>query len=102
MSSKAISEAVASNPMAIGYFGLGWYKPKEHKAIHVAKTAAGPYVAPSVESAKSGEYPISRKLYLYVNGEPESIVKLFVDFALSPKGQKIVEKQGFVTIYKHE
>ena len=102
VSSKAISDGVAGNPNAIGYFGLGWLRPKIHKAVAVGKTAAGPYVEPSVKAAMSGDYPISRKLYLYTNGEPDGDVKLFVDFALSPEGQKIVEKQGFVTIYKNE
>ena len=100
ISSKAVSDEIINNQFAIGYFGLGWLNPQKHKAITVAKTDAGPYVSPSVGTAKSGTYPISRKLYLYTDGEPTGNVKAFIDFAMGVEGQKIVAQQGFVPIRK--
>ena len=34
--------------------------------------------------------------FYYTNGEPAGLVKQFVDFTLSPDGQKIVANVGFV------
>ena len=48
--------------------------------------------------ARAGKYPISRKLYLYTAGEPTGEVKAYIDWILSPEGQKIVEKEGFVPL----
>ena len=63
-SSEAIADQVATDKGAIGYVGLGYVDPKKHKALAVAKTAAGPFVKPSVETAIDHTYPISRPLYL--------------------------------------
>jgi phosphate transport system substrate-binding protein len=53
---------------------------------------------PGVEAARSGKYPISRKLYLYTAGDPAPEVKAFIDWILGPDGQKIVDKEGFVSL----
>jgi len=96
-SSKMIGDEVANNPAAIGYFGLGWLTPKQ-RAIAIAKASTGPYVTPNAKTAASREYPISRQLYLYTDGEPKGDAKAYVDFVLSSEGQGIVAKQDFVPI----
>ncbi|MDO8683086.1 MAG: PstS family phosphate ABC transporter substrate-binding protein [Armatimonadota bacterium] len=97
-SSQTIAEEVTGNPAAIGYFGLGWLDRSKQKPLAIAQAKGKPYVEPSVETATSGEYPISRKLYLYTIGEPKGNIKKFVDFTLSKEGRKIVEEAGFVRI----
>ncbi|MDO8585620.1 MAG: PstS family phosphate ABC transporter substrate-binding protein [Armatimonadota bacterium] len=99
-SSQTVGDEVAGNVGAIGYFGLGWLDRAKHKAVAVANTSTGPYVSPTEKTAASGEYPISRKLYLYTAKEPAGSVKEFVDFALSEAGQKIVADQEFVPLKK--
>jgi phosphate transport system substrate-binding protein len=42
------------------------------------------------------KYPLSRGLYFYTNGEPNDVTKLFIDFALGPKGQQQFIETGFV------
>ena len=96
-SSQAIIEEVNSNPSAIGYVGLGYLTPKE-KALAVAKAKGSSYVVPSVKTVLSRQYPISRSLLFYTNGEPSGEVKSFVDYVLSPEGQKIVLNMDFVPI----
>lgn len=96
-SSQAIIEEVNSNSSAIGYVGLGYLTAKE-KALAVANDARSPFVVPSVKSVLSKQYPISRSLLFYTNGEPSGEVKSFVDYVLSPEGQKIVLKMDFVPI----
>ena len=56
-------------------------------------------VEPTLENGKSGRFPISRKLYMYVNEakiSPEA--QKFIDYLLSNEGQKIVQEAGFISI----
>lgn len=99
-SSEAIADQVATDKGTIGYVGLGYVDPKKHKALTVAKTPDGPFVAPSIDTAINHTYPISRPLYWYTNGQPKGEVKNLLDFVLSPEGQKIVDKLGFAPIKK--
>jgi phosphate transport system substrate-binding protein len=55
-------------------------------------------VKASAETAKNGSYPLSRKLYMYTNGAPSGEVKAFIDYVLSPDGQKIVTDTGFISL----
>jgi phosphate transport system substrate-binding protein len=96
-SSQAIADEVASNPLAIGYYGMGYISSKQ-KAISVAKDEKSEYVAPTVENVVSGKYPISRPLFLYTNGQPKGLIEKFIDFVLSKEGQEIVIKTDFVPI----
>ena len=96
-SSQAIAEEVSQNPNAIGYYGMGYISQKQ-KVIFVAKDANSPYVGPVMENVRDNSYPISRPLLLYTKGQPQGIVKAFVDFALSAEGQEIVKKTDFVPI----
>jgi len=98
-SSQAIADEVAQNPSAIGYYGMGYISPKQ-KALYVAKDEKSAYEAPTIENVVNGKYPISRPLFLYSNGEPKELVKKFVDFTLSKKGQEIVLKTDFVPVQK--
>jgi phosphate transport system substrate-binding protein len=96
-SSQAIADEVSGNPNAIGYYGMGYISP-EQKAINVAKDKTSPYVDPTIESVKNGNYPISRPLFMYTKGEPEGLTKIFIDFVLSQEGQEIVTEIDFVPV----
>jgi phosphate transport system substrate-binding protein len=96
-SSQAIVEEVSASPAAIGYIGLGYLNAKQ-KALAIAKTNSSNYVLPSVKTVTGNEYPISRSLLFYANGEPTGDLKSFLDFVLSEEGQKIVLKMDFVPI----
>jgi phosphate transport system substrate-binding protein len=98
-SSQAIADEVAGNTSAIGYYGMGYISSKQ-KPVAVAKTEKSEYVAPVIENVLNGKYPISRPLFIYTNGEPQGLVKKFLDFVLSKEGQDIVLKTDFVPINK--
>ncbi|MFA5880457.1 MAG: phosphate ABC transporter substrate-binding protein [Candidatus Margulisiibacteriota bacterium] len=98
-SSQAIADEVAQNSAAIGYYGMG-YISKKQKAVAIAKDVNLPFVKPTIDNVISNKYPISRPLFLYCNGKPAGIVKLFLDFALSKEGQKIVIATDFVPLKK--
>lgn len=95
--SKDVVETVSRTPNAIGYSGMG-YATDEVKMLRVSQEPGGTAVAPSVEAAISGSYPLARPLYVYVVGEPTGAVKHFVDWIRSPEGQKIVEEVGYVPV----
>jgi phosphate transport system substrate-binding protein len=96
-SSEGIIAEVRDNPHAIGYDGLG-YITDEVKVIAVAPDADSAYILPSVATVNDGRYPIARDLYMYTPGEPTAAVKAYIEWILSPEGQKIVLTLGFVPI----
>ncbi|MDD5437109.1 MAG: phosphate ABC transporter substrate-binding protein [Candidatus Omnitrophica bacterium] len=98
-SSQAIADEVAGNPDAIGYYGMGYISNKQ-KPVMVAGDEKSEYEAPTIENVISGKYPISRPLFIYTNGQPQGLVKKFVDFCLSKEGQEIVLATDFVPIEK--
>ena len=90
-SNGAIVQAVSANPLSIGYIGIG-YLNSSVKGISVEKIKATP------ETARTGEYPISRYLFMFTRGWPTGETMRFINFILSDEGQKIVTKTGFVPI----
>jgi len=62
------------------------------KTLEIDGTAA------TLESALSGTYVLSRGLFMYSAGEPADVQKAYIDWILSPAGQKVVEDQGFVPL----
>jgi len=94
-SSQAIVEEVAGNEEAIGYLGMGYLSDRT-KALQIGKDKE--FYPPTVENVLKKTYPLSRGLYAYTNGEPQGIVKRFIDFILSPAGQKQFTDAGFVPV----
>lgn len=94
-SNGAVQQYVSQTPTAIGYVGMGF---EDGVKIIEIKGDDGKNSKPSVETVKSGAYPLSRELFFVTAGEPEGLVKEFLDFVLSAEGQKIVEEQGFVSL----
>jgi phosphate transport system substrate-binding protein len=95
--SKDVVALVARTPCAIGYSGMAYLTP-EVKALKLSKKKGDPPVAPTTETAMNKTYPLARALYFYSPGDPKPQVKEFLDWVLSPEGQKIVTEVGFVPI----
>ncbi len=98
-SSQAIADEVSGNISAVGYYGMGYISAKQ-KAVAIAKDEKAAYITPTIDNVVNGAYPISRPLFIYTNGQPQGLVKKFVDFILSPEGQEIVLKTDFVPVRK--
>lgn len=91
-SNGAIVTAVAGNPRAIGYIGYG-YLDSSIKALSING------IEGTIENGKSGKFPVSRKLYMYVDEKKLSEdTKKFIDYILSPAGQKLVKEAGFIPL----
>ncbi len=95
--SAEVVENVAKTPTGLGYSGMG-YKTPTVNWLKISKKKGEAGVEPGIEAARSGSYPISRKLYIYTAGEPTGETKAFIDWILSDEGQKIVAKEGFVSL----
>ncbi|MBN1552333.1 phosphate ABC transporter substrate-binding protein [bacterium] len=91
-SNGAVAQAVASNPYAIGYVGIG-YINKDLKALTVNGIEA------TIASAISGVFPVSRPLFMFTSGWPEGETAAFLTYVVSPEGQKVVQAEGYVPLY---
>lgn len=92
----AIIQSVNQTPGAIGYVGLA-YLNKDVKAINVSYDGEN-FVQPSIENAKNNTYPVVRPLYFYHSADVNENVKKFIEYSLSPTGQKLIEEIGFITV----
>jgi phosphate transport system substrate-binding protein len=66
--------------------------------LRVSPKAGSAAVAPTVENTTSKVYPLARSLHLYTLGQPEGAVKAYIDWILSPAGQKILAESGYVPL----
>jgi phosphate transport system substrate-binding protein len=96
-SSEGIGAEIRDNPNTIGYDGLG-YVTEEMKVIAVAEEPSRDFILPSAETVNSGRYPIARDLYMYTDGEPEGVIREYLQWIQSPEAQRIVSELGFVPI----
>ena len=74
------------------------------KAIEI-ENEDGECVSPSPETIQSGEYPIARDLYFYVNkekAESNPALQEFVDFYLSDDGIASVNETGYVALHPED
>ena len=72
------------------------------KKVPLANKAGEPFVDASAERSVSGEYPLSRFLYVYVNKHPNKplppVIKEFLTYVLSKEGQEVVVKDGYMPL----
>jgi phosphate transport system substrate-binding protein len=91
-SNGAVAQAIAKNKYAIGYIGIG-YINKDVKPLKVDGVEATP------TTALNGTFPVSRALFMFTNGWPKGDTMSFINFVVSPTGQKIVLEEGYVPMY---
>ena len=99
--SSAVVQAVASDKFAIGYSGIG-YKTADVRVVPLAPKSGAAAIVPEPQFAYSGEYPLSRFLYLSVNHKPGSSLdplrREFLRYVLSSNGQSDVKKDGYLPV----
>jgi phosphate transport system substrate-binding protein len=99
--SSAVVQAVGSDRYAIGYSGIG-YRTPDVRAIPLAPRTGESLVEPEAENAYSGDYPLSRFLYLSLDYKPGSrldpLRAEFLRYVLSADGQNDVKKDGYLPV----
>ena len=95
--SSSVVQGVGSDLAGIGYSGIG-YKTSNVKALSIIGPDGKAY-APTAENCLSGDYPLARFLYVYVNKKPGkslgTLTSEFLKMVLSERGQKEVVKDGY-------
>ena len=81
---------------SIGYGGIAY--ASGIRVLPVSRDEKSEAVIPSLDTVKSGKYPLSRNLFFYTVGEPSGDVKAFIDWVLGPEGQKLCETVGYYPI----
>jgi len=84
-----VAALVAGDPAAIGYVGFGNLDAST-RALFIDG------IAPSPETARSGIYPLVRPLLLLTGPLTQPAGRAFVEFAVGPEGQKLVEENGWI------
>jgi len=98
--SSAVVQGVASDKGGIGYSGIG-YKTADVRAVPLAG-ADGKMIEANPENAYTGDYPLARFLYVYVNAKPgvplDPLRREFIRYIFSRQGQQDVVKDGYFPI----
>lgn len=92
---SAVIQTVSQHQGAIGFVGIG-YLEEIVKPVAVAAGNGHNFIAPSFKAALNKTYPLIRPLYFIYFKSQESKIKPFLDFAMSPLGQKAVVHKGFI------
>jgi phosphate transport system substrate-binding protein len=95
---NVLVQGVSGDQNALGYFGYSYYVNNKDKL----KVLAVDGVEPTTASIRSGEYLLSRPLFIYVSAKAlknNKAVKPFVDFYLAEQNlDRIVEAARYVTL----
>jgi phosphate transport system substrate-binding protein len=87
---------IAQSDSAIGMLSFAWMNDD---VVGVGILEGGEVIEPTLENVRGNRYPIARDLNLVIAGEPQGKVKEFVDFIMSPEGQKIVADSGYIPVH---
>lgn len=98
--SSAVVQGVATDKFAMGYSGVG-YATADVKMLNVSLDGDEAF-GPEAEYANSGEYPLARFLFVYINADPikglDPLRAEFVKLIFSKQGQEVVLKDGYFPI----
>lgn len=92
-SNGAIRQVVSNDPHAIGYISLGLVN-EQVKALKISG------VEPNVTNIEGNKYTLVRPFLFVFSAEPEEEAKAFLEFVLSPDAQKLLSREGLVTVLK--
>lgn len=91
-------EAVGHDKYAITYATMLFASKPGVKTVPLAKTVAGPFVMPTLESVQDRSYPLAREVYFYANRAPgrklDPLVAEYLRFIVSREGQAAVMADG--------
>ncbi len=99
--SSSVVQSVGGSVRGIGYSGVGYQSPLV-KILAISVDQNSTAFLPEPSASLSGDYPLARPLYLYVNQtatEPlAGAERDFVDLVLSDQGQEIIKRSGFIPL----
>jgi phosphate transport system substrate-binding protein len=92
---NVLVQGVASNAGALGYFGYAYYEQNRERVKALAVNG----VAPSPETIASGDYPLSRPMFIYVSAEAlrRPQVRRFVNYFIE-NATVLAPRVGYVPL----
>lgn len=90
-SNGAVREIVAGDPYSLGYISAGLVDDR-------VKAVAVDGILPTRENIKTQKYKLVRRFLLVGRETPAGQCLAFVDFILSPQGQRLLEAEGLVGV----
>jgi phosphate transport system substrate-binding protein len=96
--SKELVTNIATQPVSLGFVSLAAAEGSSVRIVPVQGASASSVISPNRFTIKSEDYPLTRRLYFYINQTTvNQKAAKFVDFVLSPEGQKVVDANDFVS-----
>lgn len=99
--SSGVVQSIAEDMFAMGYSGVGYNVPGVKK-LRVSFADGEEAFPADAESAYSGDYPIARFLYVYLNRPPngrvDPLTGEFMKMVYSREGQNVVVQNGFFPV----
>lgn len=102
---NVIIQGVQDNPTSLGWVGYAFYVENQDAVKALEIDGGNGCVAPNPTTIASGEYPISRPLFIYVNkaaAAEKPALAAFVDYYLSDEGIAAVADAGYVSLTDEE
>lgn len=99
---NVLVQGISGDPNALGYFGYSYYVRNQDQLKLLGVDGGEGPVKPSPETIASGEYPLSRPLFIYVSTqalEEKPELEEFVNFYLSEENlDKFVEQAEYIPL----
>lgn len=93
-SSSHLSDEVSRDDYAIGFIGLNYIQ--YNKALAISEGDGSKAIYPTRFTIATEDYALARRLYLYTPTSSDRSIKDFAHFAISDKGQEIVQQNGLI------
>lgn len=88
---------VAATRGAISQLSASWADGRQVFSLGIRRDD-GKVVRPTLVAVRDGSYPLSRPLQVVTDGPPHGETKVLIDFLLSPPGQALVQKHGYLAL----
>jgi len=99
--SASVVQGVNESLNGIGYSGIA-YMTSGVKPISVSAVGSDECIEPNKDTAATGDYPLARLLYVYVNKNPNRelppLEREFFRMVLSRQGQEVVVRDGYIPL----
>ncbi len=101
--SSTVVQGVGADIAGIGYSGVG-YRTADVRPVPLKATEDDECFEAVADNAASGDYPIARFLYIYVNKNPnealDPVRAEFIRFVYSKEGQEATVRDGYFPVNK--
>ncbi len=101
---NVIIEGIAGSDTSLGWVGYAFYLANQDRVKALGVDGGDGCVSPTPETIASGDYPISRPLFVYVNAakaEANPALVEYVNFYLSDTGLANIDKAGYVRLAEY-